>query len=255
MTQAQVDAHLCGSSPEEHEPRFIAQLMRAYVFARPLAKHRRVLEVGFGEGYGAHYLAEVAHEVTGIDTAPGNVLRSAEKYRRSNLTFVHMDATQMAFPDSSFDLVCSFQVIEHIPEPQLVPYLSEINRVLRPDGQLCVSTLNLASAMKPGKPYKKLQYHEKEFTAPELAALLQRVFPSVELYGLHLAWTHRLHQRLKRWGIDRLGPKQLNPVTRFYASVSPKDFTVSRDVSRSALDLYGVCRKHPAHGRSASCPT
>ncbi|GEM_PF-5636299 len=38
MTQAQTDAYVCGISPHEHDPRFAAQHMAAYVFARPLAR-------------------------------------------------------------------------------------------------------------------------------------------------------------------------------------------------------------------------
>ena len=243
MTQAQSEAQLCGVTPEDHDPRFVAQHMAAYVFARPLASGKRVLEVGFGSGYGTRFLAEVAQEIIGIDMAPGNIPRASEQYRRSNLQFQRMDATALTFPDHSFDLVCSFQVIEHIPEPLLPRYLSEISRVLRPDGTFCVSTLNLAHNMKPGKPYEKLIYHEKEFTAPELQRLLKQAFPSVELQGLHLTWRHQCYQRLKRWGLNKWGPASFNPVARFSQHASPQDFTTSRNVSAAALDLIAVCRK------------
>jgi SAM-dependent methyltransferase len=256
MTQAQTDAHLCGITLHEYDAPFVAKHLSAYVFARPHAKGKRVLEIGFGSGYGSAYLAEVAEEVIGIDTAPGNIPRAAAAYPRANLEFRYMDATRLAFADESFDLVCSFQVIEHIPEPLLIAYLAEAFRVLRPTGLFCVSTLNLAQAMKPGQPYEKLVIHEKEFTAPELGALLQRVFPVVEMYGLHLTWRHRCYQRLKKWGLSRLGPASLNPVARFYAQISPKDFRVSRDLSHRAWDLIALCWRQsqamsarPIHGR------
>ena len=246
MTQAQAQAHTCGLIPEEHDPRFVAQHLSAYALTRPYAAGKRVLEVGFGEGYGSSYLAEVAGEVVGIELAPGNIPRAQAKYPRPNLRFEQMDATHPAFPDGSFDVACSFQVIEHIPEGQLLAYASEIFRVLTPSGLCVISTLNLAHNMKPGKSYQKLIYHEKEFTAPELQALLARVFPVVELYGLHLTWRHRFFQRLKKWGLDRLGPAASNPVAQFFARASVRDFRVLRDVSPAALDLYALCRKQPA---------
>lgn len=242
MTQAQSEAYLCGIIPEDHDPRFAAQHMAAYVFARSLIGGKRILEVGFGEGYGADYLAQAAAEVIGIDMAPGNIPRASAKYRRPNLSFRQMDATRLAFPDGSFDAVCSFQVIEHIPEPQLLPSVTEIARVLAPDGFYCVSTLNLAHNMKPGKPYEKLVYHEKEFTAPELEQLLRRAFPVVEMHGLHVTLTHRVFQRLKKWGLERIGPARLNPVARFFQQANPRDFRVTRDVSVEALDLIALCR-------------
>ncbi len=247
MTRAQAEAHICGLDPEEHDPRFVAQHLSAYAFVKAYAVGKRVLEVGFGNGYGANYLAEVAPEVVGIDLAPGNIPRAAAEYQRPNLHFQHMDATYLEFPNDSFDVICSFQVIEHIPESLLSRYLSELSRVLRPEGVCCLSTLNLAHNMKPGRPYEKLIYHEKEFTAPELRETLQQAFPAVELYGLHLTWRHRFYQRLKRWGLERIGPAQLNLVARFYQQASPSDFTVSHNLSSAALDLIALCRKRPAN--------
>ena len=242
MTQAQAEAHLCGVIPEETDARFLSQLLAAYVFTRQFVRGKRVLEIGFGEGYGANDLADVAQEVIGIDAAPGNIPRAQAKYPRRNLHFLHMEGSVLQFPDASFDVVGSFQVIEHIPEPQLVPFLTEIRRVLKREGLCCISTLNLEHNMKPGKPYNKLCYHEKEFTGPELRALLARVFPHVELYGLHLSQSHRFYQRLKRWGLMKLGPPHLNPVARFYERMSVDDYRARPGVSRAALDLIAVCR-------------
>jgi 2-polyprenyl-3-methyl-5-hydroxy-6-metoxy-1,4-benzoquinol methylase len=154
-----------------------------------------------------------------------------------------MEGTKLDFPDGSFDVVGSFQVIEHIPEPQLPTYLTEIRRVLSAEGVCCLSTLNLEHNTKPGQPYQKLCYHEKEFTAQELRELLERFFPSVELHGLYLRPKHRLYQRLKKWGLNRIGSARLNPVARFYDSMSVDAFQTRRGVSRAALDLIAVCRK------------
>jgi len=242
MTQAQTEAHLCGVIPEETDARFLSQHLAAYAFTRQFARGKRVLEIGFGEGYGANYLAEVAQDVTGIDAAPGNIPRAHAKYPRSNLHFLHMEGSVLKFPDASFDVVGSFQVIEHIPEPQLVSFLSEIRRVLKPDGLCCISTLNLEHNMKPGKPYNKLCFHEKEFTGSELRALLERVFPHVELYGLYLSRPHRFYQRLKRWGLMKVGPTHVNPVARFYEQMSVDAYRPRLGVTRAALDLIAVCR-------------
>jgi SAM-dependent methyltransferase len=51
--------------------------------------------------------------------------------------FRQMDATRLDFPDNSVDLVYSYQVFEHIPDPELV--WRESMRVVKPGG--CVFTL------------------------------------------------------------------------------------------------------------------
>ena len=234
--------------PEETDARFVSQHLAAYAFAKPFVQGKRVLEIGFGDGYGSNDLADVASEVTGIDREANKISRARQKYPRPNLRFLEMDATQLRFPDSSFEAVCSFQVIEHIPEALLQQCLSEIRRVLTPQGVLCVSTLNLEHNMKPGRPYEKLCFHEKEFTGPELRALLLHVFPSVELHGLYLTRRHRLFQRLKKWGLMKLGPAHLNPVARFYSRVPVNAFRTKPRIAPDALDLLAVCRKTMTSG-------
>ena len=236
MTQAQQDAELCGLVPEDHDPIFVAQHLAAYAFVRPQVAGARVLEVGFGAGYGTAYLAEQAASVVGVDIAPGNIPRAQARYGRSNTTFRQFDGMHLPFPDGAFDAAGSFQVIEHIPEPQLEAWLAEIRRVLAPSGRLFVSTLNLAHNRKPGRPYEKLPYHEKEFTAPELEQLLRRVFPSVTMYGVHPTWRHRGWRRLKKWGFN---------ASRFYDRATTADFVVSRWGVRRAMDLLAVCGTRP----------
>lgn len=243
MTHAQETAELCGIVPELHDARFVSQHLAAYAFTRRLAGGKRVLEVGFGEGYGTNYLAETAREIIGVDVAPGNIPRAQAKYRRANLRFLHMQGMKLSFPDASFDLVGSFQVIEHIPEPHLPTFLTEIRRVLVSDGICVLSTLNLEHNMKPGRPYEKLPYHEKEFTAPELRELLERFFPSVELHGLYCSRAHTVCHRLKKWGLMRIGPRTLNPLARFFEQMSVDAYQTRPVVTRAALDLIAVCRK------------
>ena len=246
MALTHVEEAHAGISPEQTDALFFAQHFSAYVFARRFAVGRRVLEIGFGDGYGAASLAEVAREVLGVDMSPGNSARAAAKYPRPNLRFQQTDGAALPLADESVDIVGLFQVIEHVPEPELPSFVADIFRVLTPDGVCVLSTLNLPHNMKPGRPYQKLRCHEKEFSADELRALLASVFPSVEIYGLHLTWAHAAWRRLKRWGLDRWGSPSANPVARFFRSVTPRDFRVTRDASARCIDLYAVCRKGPS---------
>ena len=233
MTQAQSDTEQCGLIPEENNPWFFAQHLSAYAFARPEAAGKKVLEVGFGDGYGAAYLAEQAREVTAVDVVAGNIPRARAKYPRHNLAFREFDGRKLPFPDGSFDLACTFQVIEHIPEPQILPWVKELHRVLQSGGRLFVSTLNLDHARKPGKPYEKLVYHEKEFTAPGLEELLRQAFPRVSLYGLHPSPAHKAFRRLKKWGLR---------VDGYFRRVTFHDYVVTPRTS-ACWDLIAVCER------------
>ena len=233
MTQAQSDAEQCGLIPEENNSWFFAQHLSAYAFARPRVSGSRVLEVGFGDGYGAAYLAEAAREVVAVDVTAGNIPRARSKYPRPNLSFQEFDGLRLPFPDASFDAACTFQVIEHIPEPRILPWVAEIRRVLKPGSRLFVSTLNLDHARKPGKPYEKLIYHEKEFTTPELESLLKEVFHRVTMHGLHPSAAHKIFLRLKKWGLR---------VDGYFRGITVRDYAVTRK-TRSCWDLIAVFEK------------
>ncbi len=214
----------------------------AYRLGSRLAGRGRVLEIGSGAGYGAYYLSQAAAGVVGVDLDEANIAQATRLFHRPNLTFLPMDATRLAFPEGTFDVVCSFQVIEHIEEDRLPIYLQEIARVLAPSGCFVVSTLNLEHNRKGKASYVKPSFHVKEFTPEALHALLTRAFASVELYGLYPRWPYRVCRRLKKWGLDRLGPPAWNPVKRFYAQLSTDDFVLRRTLTNAAIDLVAVCR-------------
>jgi SAM-dependent methyltransferase len=232
---------------EHYDRQLLMSHLCAYRLAAQLGRGRRMLEVGCGSGYGAYYLSHSASAVTAVDMDPVVINRAQGLFRRPNLAYQLMDARGMeSLADASFDVVGTFQVIEHIPEPELLAFVRGIARVLRPDGVLIVSTLNLDHNRKPGHPYEKPSFHEKEFTAPELQRLLSEVFPAVELRGLYARGRYRFMRRLKKWGINKLGPVEANPVRRFYDDqLTTDDHELRRRCSPLAIDLIAACAMRP----------
>ncbi|MBI3324809.1 MAG: methyltransferase domain-containing protein [Candidatus Omnitrophica bacterium] len=228
---------------ERYDRSLLMSHLCAYRQAGSLSRDRQVLEIGSGSGYGAFYLSHVARDVTAIDADTERIAQAQRLFRRPNLRYVAMQGQRLDVPDASFDVVGTFQVIEHIPEPELPMFVGEIARVLRPDGALIVSTLNVEYNRKGRADYQKPGFHEKEFTAPELEALLRSVFGHVEMYGLYPARRYRLYHRLKRWGLDRWGPAAKNPVRRFYASLDTDDHRLRGRPDDRAIDLIAICRK------------
>ncbi|MFH0790334.1 MAG: class I SAM-dependent methyltransferase [Candidatus Omnitrophota bacterium] len=230
--------------PQEVPRKFYAQHLKPYEFLRNnSAAGKKILEVGCGDGYGCAYLACAADKVVGLDYEKDVVSAAQAKYKAPNLSFVCMDAARLQFEDGAFDVVCSFQVIEHILEDRLPRYLSEIKRVLKTGGKFYLSTLNLEHAMKPHAAYKKNPAHRKEFNARELKDLLSGVFPGFKIYGLNLSLKHCFYQRLKKTGILRFLPAGVNPVSRFYDRITTADFVITADALRKASDFICVCTK------------
>jgi len=101
----------------------------------PSWKGEDVLEVGCGVGIDTTAFARAGARVTGCDLTEVGVALTREQLRLEGLpgTAVVANAESLPFADASFDLVWSWGVIHHTPDP--VRAVAEIRRVLRPGGE------------------------------------------------------------------------------------------------------------------------
>ncbi len=86
----------------------------------------RILDVGTGTGFLASLLAELGHEVVGLDISKGmlNVAR-----RKTKVDFILGDAESLPFKDESFDAVICRHLLWTLPNPGRA--ISEWVRVAR----------------------------------------------------------------------------------------------------------------------------
>jgi phosphatidylethanolamine/phosphatidyl-N-methylethanolamine N-methyltransferase len=97
----------------------------------------RVLEVGVGTGLALpDYKKQL--DIVGIDLAPEMLDKARERVKTEGLTNVsglyEMDASNLRFPDNSFDTVAAMYVITVVPDPQKV--MLELARVTKPGGEV-----------------------------------------------------------------------------------------------------------------------
>jgi ubiquinone/menaquinone biosynthesis C-methylase UbiE len=118
---------------------------------REFAMGKRVLEAGCGTGLVLSKLAGVAREAHGFDLSVGMV----EKARARGLSVALGSVTQVPFRADSFDFVCSFKVLAHVPDIQAA--LLELARVTRPGGMLVLEFYNPLS----------LRYLAKRIAGPQ----------------------------------------------------------------------------------------
>lgn len=153
-----------------------------YSFAAGLTKDKAVLDVACGTGYGVDYMAKKgAKQVVGVDISLEAVNYGWERYGREGKTdFVCGDGLKLPFSDNSFDVVVSFETIEHIR--RYGRFLAECRRVLRQDGLLVCSTPN-RRIFSPDLPKPVNTFHFKEFWPDEFHRLLSRYFTGVSFHG------------------------------------------------------------------------
>jgi SAM-dependent methyltransferase len=218
------------------------------VAAQSLEPGVRVLDVGFGEGYGASILDA---DYTGVELDVDLVEHARRRYGGNFQTY---DGRRL--PDGPFDLVVSFQVIEHVPEPD--PWLAEIARVGR---RAMFATPNRIHRLRDGqRPWNR--YHVREYTADELRRQLADHFSDVTVYGVRaspeiesvelarysrarriarldpLGLRYRLPPRADAWVRQRLRKPHETPQT----NLSLDEFSHSEDAVDSCLVLLAEAR-------------
>ena len=99
---------------------------------------KRVLEIGSGRGTLLHLLQSRGLDVVGLEASPERVAEARAFHDR--IAIQQTSGTALPFPASSFDLVLSFDVFEHICDSDA--HLGEVKRVLRPGGWYLLQTPN-----------------------------------------------------------------------------------------------------------------
>jgi len=122
--------------------------LRAYInlVARYSKSHESLLEIGCGNGLSAQLLNNLGYWVVGTDISHF-FLADTTGWHNKRLKYIACDALELPFGDESFDVVCSNDLIEHVPDAQQM--LSEMVRVVKKGGLVITAGPNLLSPIMP----------------------------------------------------------------------------------------------------------
>ncbi len=200
------------------------------VVAATVTTTDHVVDLGCGDGALIRRIAPQVGRAIGVDTNEDPIQRlRADGYEASNEAFASFAGRE----SHAFDVVCAFQVAEHLEDLDLL--LAPARALLHPNGKLFLS---VPDRDRPGRaPLEPLDlppHHLSRWSQPQLEALarhgglsLERVLRSPPTYGHVVAG---LDARLKRrWGpsvgrIARraiLGPHRHDLLSRAGINVRP----------------------------------
>jgi ubiquinone/menaquinone biosynthesis C-methylase UbiE len=184
---------------------------------------KRVLEVGVGLGTDFVQFARAGARATGIDLTQAAIDAASSRLALEGLSaeLVRADAERLPFPDASFDLVYSWGVIHHTPDPAAA--LAEVRRVLAPGGEARIMLYSRRSwfafgawirygllSLRPGQSIARVLAEHlespgtKAYTSRELDTLFGD-FTAVELKRFVTPYDRRVAGPLARLGGSRLG--------------------------------------------------
>ncbi len=138
-----------------------------YSFAQPYCANKRVLDVACGEGYGSSLLADWgAAEVVGVDISSEALEAAQKNFGGGRVSFLQSEGEALLdkLQPGSFDLIVSFETIEHVSDP--VKFLSNLKALLKPDGIIAISCPNdwwYFPTEEDKNPYHLRKYHFEDF--------------------------------------------------------------------------------------------
>ena len=151
----------------------------------------KVLEVGCGRGDFVQTLTARGCDATGIELNDTAVAEGRRLHR--NIQATRLEAVAASQP-GQFDVVCAFQVLEHVPDP--ARFIADCLQLLKPAGCLALSVPNSAGFYRLA-PHDLLNTPPHHLTrwSPQVLAGLPRLFPvklqclqQEPLAAYHLAW-------------------------------------------------------------------
>ncbi|MCS6820979.1 MAG: class I SAM-dependent methyltransferase [Microscillaceae bacterium] len=236
------------------------RLLFAYLKAVPWIRGN-VLEIGCGAGRGLELLIDHADSFTAIDKNKALLQQLQLKYPQ--VDFIHQHIPPLRnIPSNTFDVVISFQVIEHIHQDDL--FVQEIHRVLKKGGKAILTTPNKLLSLS------RNPWHVREYTAQELEKLVFPYFTKIEKMGVqgnakvlnYYQENKKSVERIMRWDLLNAQywlPRQvlqipyelLNRFNRrklykqnlqLVSDITTEDYFLVQDATNS-LDLFYVLTK------------
>lgn len=192
---------------------FQEAISRYHFALKFISSGKNVLDVGCGTGYGTHLISQKT-KVTGVDIDAEAIGFAKSHY--FGPTYIQSSAERLPFAKEIFDVVCSFEVIEHIENPRNL--IKEVRRVLKKKGKFIISTPN-KSVISPHSDVSS-PYHFREYTYDQLYKFLKQYFNHVEIFGqtkspkAQEAFSDFMNSQKARESLvqsDKLGIRQIIP--------------------------------------------
>ncbi len=142
-----------------------------YEFALEYCEDKDVLDAACGTGYGSSLLGELAKSVHGIDLDSDAIEYARVKYGAEKIQFEKSLVENTAFEAGSFDVVVSFETVEHTLCPSA--HAMEIARLLKDDGMAIISVPNC---------WGLTDHHFWDFSESMLVEIFGVFFAEIELF-------------------------------------------------------------------------
>jgi len=187
---------------KHHEPNRYSIQLYHHLAHQVDIKDKNIVEIGCGRGGGLSYIARKFSPASakGIDLVGKAVSFCNRHHRHDGLSFAQGDAQNLSLEDNAFDVVINVESSHRYPS--MSSFLSEVSRILRPDGHFLFTDFRYEHEMEGLK---------KELELSGLSILNERYINREVVEAL------RLDDERKRKLVKKLAPKFLHKTALNFA--------------------------------------
>ena len=229
-------SHMYPKKESSYPTKLCNHLSRRFNFQSK--KEIRFLEIGSGIGTHLKIFSSILDgEFYGVDVEPHEV-------KNCTVFSVNLESDSLSFDDDYFDVIFSKSVIEHVSNTK--NFLSEVKRVLKPEGKVVIMTPDWQSQMKC---FYDDPTHVKPFTK-------QSMFSSLKMAGFKGVYVWDFMQLPSTWKYPFLRVIYSTIGTLFPESFKWKSFagrnTNDRKFIRFSKEnmILAFCKKESKNGNA-----
>jgi len=239
---------------EQYSPGQITAIKSRYENARKFAidifgnrKIERWLDIGPNKSSGPEILSQLETKLTIVDIQADYLKNGLDG--KPKITGAMMDGCALGFPNETFDVITSLEVVEHMDSEKQKQILAEAGRVLKEDGLLIISTPNkVASGKRAMSPD-----HKNELSPDELRKSLDEagfeIKKELGQWFFNESLFHQLFRQARQNPLAvyiyyHLLPWQLRKQVRDITLISQKDVEIRpANENETPRITYMVCQK------------
>jgi SAM-dependent methyltransferase len=169
--------YLDGRTQDSEDVRLLGDVIRK------LPRHAKVLDAGCGAGVPITQILSERFDVIGVDLSETQI--ELAKKNVPEAAFLCKDMTQLDFPDNTFDGICSYYAIIHIPRGEHHSLFENFYRMLKPNGYalLCLGAENLIDDIE--EDFFGARMYWSHFDAESYSKMLKET-------GFSIIWSKRV---------------------------------------------------------------
>jgi len=204
-----------------------------------------IADMACGVGYGTWLMSKNANYVIGVDISDVALTHANANFKEINNEFIH--GNDYNFEDK-FDMVISYETIEHMDEKAGDDFLRKIRRSLKSDGILIMSTPINKTAVK----HNVTEFHVREYDDLEFPEKLKaNGFNVIEMYGQGSAFHEKLYGNdgrsgffgIMKFGVHKLLPRSIRNLIKKILMGDPNEgLQIRKENWQNSMVQIAVCK-------------